>query len=75
MVDIKGKRVVVLGLGDTGLSMARWLVSRGAEVRAADTRAEPPRLKEVGALLPEAALHLGGPFSDQLFHGIDLIAV
>ena len=35
--------MVVLGLGDTGLSMTRWLARHGADVRVADSRAEPPR--------------------------------
>jgi UDP-N-acetylmuramoylalanine--D-glutamate ligase len=71
---LKGKRVLVLGLGDTGLSMAAWLAGRGAQVRAADTRAAPPRRAELAAFVPDAAVHLGG-FTDALFQGIDLIAV
>jgi len=42
-----GKDVLVLGLGDTGLSCVRWLARRGARVRAADTRAAPPALRAV----------------------------
>ena len=65
--------MVVLGLGDTGLSMAKWLTGQGAAVIAADTRLEPPRAHEAGDLLPRGALRLG-PFSDELFAGIDLVA-
>ena len=38
----KGKKVLVLGLGDTGLACARWLAARGARVSVADSRAVPP---------------------------------
>ncbi|MFZ3259805.1 MAG: UDP-N-acetylmuramoyl-L-alanine--D-glutamate ligase, partial [Thiobacillus sp.] len=41
-LQLSGKNVLVLGLGDTGLSCARWLAARGAQVRIADTRAAPP---------------------------------
>jgi UDP-N-acetylmuramoylalanine--D-glutamate ligase len=40
--DIAGARVLVLGLGDTGLSLVRHLVQRGACVRVSDTRPAPP---------------------------------
>src|SRR4051812_45173138 len=37
-------KVLVLGLGDSGLAMARWCVAQGADVTVADTRDEPPQL-------------------------------
>ncbi len=66
--------MLVLGLGDTGLSMVAWLGRRGAVVRAADTRNAPPRRAELSRLLPDASVHLGG-FTDELFEGVDLIAI
>src|SRR5690606_22501350 len=39
---LAGRRVLVLGLGASGLAMARWCAACGAEVTVADTRAEPP---------------------------------
>ena len=45
-MQLKGRRVLVLGLGDTGLSVAHWVESQGGIVRAADTRTAPPRKKE-----------------------------
>ena len=42
-LSLLDKQVLVLGLGDTGLSVARWVERQGARVRAADTRAAPPR--------------------------------
>ena len=38
-----GRRVLVLGLGDTGLSLARWIEREGGSVRMADSRRDPPR--------------------------------
>ena len=35
---IANKHWLVLGLGDTGLSLTRWLMRHGARVRVADTR-------------------------------------
>ena len=33
-LDLSGKRVLVIGLGDTGLSCARWLAAQGACIEA-----------------------------------------
>ncbi|NBS95059.1 MAG: UDP-N-acetylmuramoyl-L-alanine--D-glutamate ligase [Betaproteobacteria bacterium] len=41
-----GSTVGVVGLGDSGLAMARWLVAQGAEVRICDSRENPPRLAD-----------------------------
>ena len=41
-MDLHGKIVLVIGLGETGLAMAKWLARQGARVRVADSRAMPP---------------------------------
>jgi UDP-N-acetylmuramoylalanine--D-glutamate ligase len=64
----------VLGLGDTGLSMAKWAARGGAAVRVADTRAEPPRLADLRRTLPAVTAECG-PLREASFKGIDLIAV
>jgi len=66
--------VVVLGLGDTGLSMTRWLARHGADVRVADTRAEPPHAAWLARELPRVALATG-TFSDETLRGADLVAI
>ncbi len=66
--------MVVLGLGDTGLSMARWLARHGADVRVADSRAEPPHAARLARELPRVALATG-VFSDGTLRGADLIAI
>jgi UDP-N-acetylmuramoylalanine--D-glutamate ligase len=73
-MDYTGKHVLVLGLGESGLAMAQWLVHCGASLRVADTRAEPDRLPQLRALAP-AAEFVGGEFASALLDGIDFVAV
>jgi UDP-N-acetylmuramoylalanine--D-glutamate ligase len=73
-VELKGRKVVVLGLGDTGLSMARWLARRGAAVRVADSRAAPPHAPTLARELPQVPFATG-KFSDATLAGADLIAI
>ncbi|MFG6432510.1 UDP-N-acetylmuramoyl-L-alanine--D-glutamate ligase [Roseateles sp. LYH14W] len=42
------QRVLVLGLGDSGLAMARWCAGFGAQVTVWDSRAQPPQLGALG---------------------------
>ena len=73
-MNLEGRKVLVLGLGDTGLSMARWLARRGADVRVADTRSAPPRLDELRRALPRVPVDCG-PFSWEGFSGVDVLAI
>lgn len=67
-MDLRGKIVLVLGIGETGLSMAKWLSRCKATVRAADTRLAPPRLAEFRQSLPEARIYEGGFGPERLSH-------
>jgi len=71
-MDLRNRRAVVLGLGVTGLSAARFLTRHGASVRVADTRAEPPCAAQLAAELPSVALTTGA-FTDSTFDDVDLI--
>src|SRR5512134_116372 len=73
-MDLIGKRVLVLGLGETGLSMARWIARQGGAVRVADTRDAPPALGGLRAAVPQAEI-VTGPFTDALLGGADLVGV
>ena len=73
-MNLAGKNALVLGLGETGLSMARFLARRGARVRVADTRVNPPNLAALGEKVPQAELALGA-YRDESFAGVDLIAI
>ena len=70
----ENRNAVVLGLGLTGLSLARYLVREGASVRVADTRQAPPNAARLAADLPMVPLATG-PFDDATFAGADLIAI
>ncbi|TJZ77423.1 UDP-N-acetylmuramoyl-L-alanine--D-glutamate ligase [Chitiniphilus eburneus] len=65
---------IVVGLGITGLSAARWLASQGARVTVADSREQPPSLDELRNAVPQATLRLGA-FSVETFADADLLVV
>ena len=70
---LAGQRVLVLGLGDSGLAMARWCAARGAAVTVADTRQAPPHLAELRAELPGVEFH-GGAFTAALAREAAVVA-
>jgi UDP-N-acetylmuramoylalanine--D-glutamate ligase len=72
--SLRNRNVVVLGLGLTGLSAARWAARRGAHVTVADTRADPPCAGELATELARVPI-LKGPFSDDTFAGADLVVI
>lgn len=74
MTNFENKSVLVLGFGETGLSMARWLSAKGANLRAADSRAAPPGLEQMAKFVKPEQIHCGG-FSDALLEGMDMIAI
>ena len=69
-----GKHALVLGLGESGLAMARWLAECGAIVRVADTRAAPQRLAQLRDAVPNVEF-VGGAFAAALLAGIDFVAL
>ncbi|HVL77258.1 MAG TPA: UDP-N-acetylmuramoyl-L-alanine--D-glutamate ligase [Noviherbaspirillum sp.] len=73
-MDYQGKHALVLGLGESGLAIARWLARGGARLRVADTRDEPQRLPELREFAPEAEF-IGGAFEPALLDGVDFVAV
>ncbi len=73
-LDLAGKNVLVLGLGDTGLSCARWLAARGAQVSVADSRAAPPHAARLSEWLPQVPL-LTGPFDDARLQAAEMLVV
>jgi UDP-N-acetylmuramoylalanine--D-glutamate ligase len=70
--DWQGRKVLVLGLGDTGLACIRWLSSRGAVIRAADSRAAPPGLGEVRSGYPQVDARAGS-LDKTLLEGMDTV--
>ena len=74
MQQLHNQSVLILGLGDSGLAMARWCVRNGAHVQVMDTRAEPPHLAALQAELPTVTF-VHGAFDASLVEGQDVRAV
>ena len=73
LFDLRGRRVLVLGLGESGLAMARWALRQEAAVAVADTRAEPPAAARLRERHPGIVVHSGG-FDASWLDGVDLVA-
>jgi UDP-N-acetylmuramoylalanine--D-glutamate ligase len=74
MRHLKDLPVLILGLGASGLAMARWCARHGAAVTVADTREAPAQLSVLKSELPGVAF-IGGPFSAALVEGTAIRAV
>ena len=68
MQQLKDQPVLILGLGASGLAMARWCVRCGAQVTVADTRSAPPQLATLQAELPQVQF-VSGEFNAALVEG------
>jgi UDP-N-acetylmuramoylalanine--D-glutamate ligase len=64
-----GRRVLILGLGDTGLSAARWVEREGGKARVADSRSNPPRRRDFAG-----ELHTGA-FTPALLDDVDVLCI
>src|SRR3990172_8101988 len=71
---VPGTRVLVVGLGKTGLSCVRYLVKKGMDVAVTDSRKSPPGLGQLSTDFPNIPAHLGG-FAPQLFNEVERIVV
>ncbi|HWJ05169.1 MAG TPA: UDP-N-acetylmuramoyl-L-alanine--D-glutamate ligase [Steroidobacteraceae bacterium] len=69
-----GARALVLGLGRTGLSVARYLARKGVAVRVADTRAQPPGAATLREQVPAAELRTGA-FATTLLDGCTHVVI
>ena len=75
MNALKDQSVLILGLGASGLAMARWCVRCGAaQVTVADTRDAPPQLATLQQELPQVRF-VAGAFTAALVEGQSLHAV
>ncbi|MBL8279913.1 MAG: UDP-N-acetylmuramoyl-L-alanine--D-glutamate ligase [Pelomonas sp.] len=63
------QRVLVLGLGDSGLAMARWCARLGAQVTVWDSRAQPPQLGALG----DAAAFITGELTADIAAGFQAV--
>ena len=67
-----GQRVLVVGLGDTGLSCVRFLHARGVELAVTDSRMAPPGLKILQEEFPDVGVFVGG-FDQQAIERADVL--
>ena len=68
MKNLAQKNILILGLGASGLSMARWCARCRAQVTVADTRGAPPQLAHLQASVP-AAKFINGALQAALLEG------
>jgi UDP-N-acetylmuramoylalanine--D-glutamate ligase len=71
---MKEYKTLIVGLGKTGLSCARYLASQGVPVAITDTREQPPGLEALKTDLPDLALFLGG-FDESVFAAAEQLVV
>ena len=65
---------LVLGLGESGLAMARWLAGQGGALRVADSRSVPPGVDRLRTEVPAAEIVVGS-FALDLLDGVSRIAI
>jgi UDP-N-acetylmuramoylalanine--D-glutamate ligase len=74
-MELKDKRVLVVGLGKSGVASALFLKSRGARVTVSDSKPEAELHKEILPLLEQGITVETGGHGDRTFRGQDLIVV
>lgn len=73
-LQLKDKSVLILGMGETGMSLVRWMLVYGAKVRIADSRNVPPGFVALQAGYPQVDARCG-VFRSELLDGIELVAI
>jgi len=74
-MDLQDKRVLVVGLGKSGVASALFLKSRGARVTVSDSKPEAELRDEILQLLDQGITVETGGHGDRTFRGQDLIVV
>ena len=74
-MDLANKRVLVVGLGKSGVASALFLQSRGAHVTVSDVKPQDQLGKEISVLLDRGIAVETGGHGERTFRGQDLIVV
>lgn len=72
--ELKDYKTLIVGLGKTGFSCARYLAAKGISVAITDSREQPPGLEALKEDLPDLALFLGG-FEASVFEAAKQLVV
>src|ERR1017187_2567815 len=75
MMELKGKKVLVVGLGKSGLAAALFLRRKGANVTVSDLRSAEALAKDIPALLEEGIMVEAGGHGLLTFRRQDLIVL
>lgn len=75
MQSLQETPVLVMGLGTSGLAMARWCAQMGAHVTVVDTREQPPGLETLRLELAQVAFKHVAQWSADLVEGTSIRAV
>src|SRR5919198_3553466 len=74
-MDLSNKRVLVVGLGKSGVASALFLKERGARVTVSDTKPPEQLRDEIPVLLDHGIAVETGGHGERTFRGQDLIVV
>ena len=75
LMELKDKRVLVVGLGKSGVASALFLKAHGARVTVSDTKSGDELRNEIPALLDHGITVETGGHGERTFRGQDLIVV
>ena len=74
-MDVRGKRVLVVGLGKSGVASATFLQARGAKVTVSDSKSEAQLRQEIPLLLDKGITVETGHHGERTFRDQDMIVV
>src|SRR5204863_1987080 len=74
-MELNGKRVLVVGLGKSGVASALFMKNHGARVTVSDTKSGDELRNEIPVLLDNGITVETGGHGDRTFRGQDLIVV
>jgi UDP-N-acetylmuramoylalanine--D-glutamate ligase len=75
LIELSGKRVLVVGLGRSGVTSALFVQSRGARVTVSDAKSEDQLREQIPTLLDAGIAVETGAHGERTFRNQDLIVV
>jgi UDP-N-acetylmuramoylalanine--D-glutamate ligase len=75
LIDLNGKRVLVVGLGKSGIASALFLKAHGAQVTVSDAKPPDQLGEDINRLLDRGIVVETGGHGERTFRGQDLIVV